>query len=129
MKTIIILTISIFLLNSCKEEEEVIDYKPINGDLSFTIDGQRYSSSLNWNIDLFHNAYKLTIQDTLGFEFGKIFLYKNESGVCGIVIPDEYNLPEYNPLYLSNDNDSCFVVYPDWGEDELKPERDSLAIL
>ncbi len=121
MKAIIIITIGILLLISCIEEE-VIDFQPKNGDVSFIFNGQKYSSPLNWGVTLLsdnplHNFSELIINDTLGFNFSNIMILNN-SGICGIVIPVEYKDPKYHPIYLRDENGSCFVFKSDW-EDEL----------
>lgn len=134
MKAIIKITISILLLISCTDGEELFFNPgyPKNGDVSFTINGQKYSSPLSWSITLIQNVNpvhddvsELTIKDTLGFNFSHILLL-NHSEICGIVIPVAYKDPKYNSIYYRDENDSCFVFRSD-GEDGLN-EMDSLVM-
>ena len=134
MKSIIIVIVSVLLLIGCIEGEGTIfnPGAPKNGDVSFTINGLKYSSPLNWNVTLLntvnplHYVYELNIRDTLGFNFSQIMLL-NRSGICGIVIPVEYNDPKYDPMYLRDEKDSCFVFRSDW-EDGFILEIDTLAM-
>lgn len=126
MKAIIILAFSLLLLSSCEEEIFKID-EPINGDVSFIINGQRYSSSLNWSISSLNNSNplintvsELIIIDTLGFNFSHILIL-NHADICGIVFTDDYKDPKYNAFHPSDENNSCYEPY--WlGERDLEME-------
>lgn len=130
MKGINIIIISLLLLISCKEESFKIN-EPVNGDVSFTINGQKYSSSLNWSVTvlnhsnpLLNEVTELIIQDILGFNFSHILIL-NHTEICGIVITDEYKDPLYNSFIPSDENNICYEPY--WlGDRDL--EMETLAV-